>query len=354
MAYSILVLGASYGLLFASKIMAAGHNVKFVCLPAEAEIINSEGFRVRLPAKACEKTIEIDSRKLPGKASAGAAAEVDPSGCDLIVLAMQEPQYRAPDVRVLLQVAARAGMPFLSIMNMPPLAYLKRIPGINYDELRAAYADASIWDSLDPTRLTLCSSDPQAIRPADEKSNVLEVTLATNFRVANFPNEKHTAVLRRLQEDIEAARYETSQGEIELPVKLKVHESIYVPLSKWPMLLTGNYRCITPNRIRTVQEAVHSNLAESRKVYSFVVDLCIALGATRTDLVSFERYAAAAQSLTRSSAAARALNSGATSIERADKLVQLIAKEKNMRDPLVDGIVSLVESRLKTNRREAA
>src|SRR5262249_48420329 len=49
--YSILVLGASYGSLLASKILLGGHSVKLVCLPAEADLINSEGFRVRIPIR---------------------------------------------------------------------------------------------------------------------------------------------------------------------------------------------------------------------------------------------------------------------------------------------------------------
>ena len=49
--YNILIMGASYGSLLASKLMFGGHNVKLVCLPAEADLINAEGFRVRLPVK---------------------------------------------------------------------------------------------------------------------------------------------------------------------------------------------------------------------------------------------------------------------------------------------------------------
>jgi len=64
---NILILGASYGSLLASKIMFARHNVSLVCLPAEANLINEEGFRVRLPVKGRAAPIEIDSRKLPGK-----------------------------------------------------------------------------------------------------------------------------------------------------------------------------------------------------------------------------------------------------------------------------------------------
>ena len=352
--YNILIMGASYGSLLASKLMFGGHNVKLVCLPAEAELINAEGFRVRLPIKGRKDPIEIDSRKLPGKVSAAGPGDVKPSDFDLVGLAMQEPQYRSPGVRELLDAVAKSRVACMSIMNMPPLPYVKRIPGLNYDALKPAYTDSTVWDSFDPATLTLCSPDPQAIRPPDEKVNVLQVTLPTNFKVARFDSDAQTAVLRKLQADIEAVRFDTPEGKIELPVKLKVHDSIFVPLAKWSMLLAGNYRCITKDGMRTAQEAVHSNLEESRSVYNFVFDLCVKLGASPADLVPFEKYAAAAQSLTRPASAARALQNGAPNIERADKLVQLIAAQKGMRHPAIDAQVALVDQRLEANRKAAA
>ena len=107
------------------------------------------------------------------------------------------------------------------------------------------------------------------------------------------------------------------------------------------MLLAGNYRCITKDGMRTAQEAVHSNLEESRSVYNFVFDLCVKLGAKPDDLVPFEKYAAAAQSLTRPASAARALQNGAPNIERADKLVQLIARQKGLSNAAIDAQVAL-------------
>jgi len=352
--YKILIMGASYGSLLASKILFGGHSVHLVCLPAEADLINGEGFRVRLPVKGRKDPIEIDSRKLPGKVTAGGAAGVNPKDYDLVGLAMQEPQYRSPGVRELLDAVAKSKVPCMSIMNMPPLPYIKRIPGLNYDALKAAYTDASVWDNFDPGLLTLCSPDPQAIRPPDEKVNVLQVTLPTNFKVAKFEDPMHTAILRQLEKDIDAVRFDAPEGKIELPVKLRVHDSIFVPLAKWAMLLAGNYRCITKDGMRTAQEAVHSNIEESRSVYNFVFDLCVKLGAAPSDLVPFEKYAAAAQSLTRPASAARALQNGAPNIERADKLVQLIAKQKGLSNPVIDGIVALVDSRLEANRKKAA
>jgi hypothetical protein len=354
-AYNILIMGAAYGSLLASKMLFGGHKIHHVCLPAEADLINAEGFKVKLPVRSRKDPVLLDSKKLPGKVTAGGPQGVNPADYDLVGLAMQEPQYRSPGVRELLDAVAKSKVPCMSIMNMPPLPYVKRIPGLDYDALKPAYTDPTVWDSFDPAYLTLCSPDPQAIRPPDGKANELLVTLPTNFKVAKFDNEKGNAILRQLESDIDAVRFDPGDGvKIELPVKLRLHDSIFVPLAKWSMLLAGNYRCITKDGMRTAQEAVHSDIETSRSVYNFVFDLCVKLGAKPDDLVPFEKYAAAAQSLVRPASAARALQNGAPNIESADKLVQLIARQKGLRHPAIDAQVALVDERIAANRAKAA
>ena len=352
--YNILILGASYGSLLASKLLFGGHQLTLVCLPAEADLINAEGFRVRLPRKGRVGPIEIDSRRLQGKVSACSPDEVNPKNFDLVGLAMQEPQYRSAGVRELLAAVAKSRVPCMSIMNMPPLPYIRRIPGLDHEALRSAYTDSSVWDGFDPATLTLCSPDPQAIRPPDEPPNVLQVTLPTNFKVARLKDEKSTNILRQLEKDIDAVRFDTPEGKIELPVKLRVYDGIFVPLAKWAMLLAGNYRCVTADGMRTAQEAVHTDIETSRSVYNFVYDLSVSIGAPPADLVPFEKYAAAAQSLIRPASAARALSNGVPNIERADKLVQLIARQKGLSHPAIDAGVALVDKRLEANRKKAA
>ena len=58
--YNILIMGASYGSLLASKILFGGHSIHLVCLPAEADLINAEGFRVRLPVKGRKDPVELE------------------------------------------------------------------------------------------------------------------------------------------------------------------------------------------------------------------------------------------------------------------------------------------------------
>jgi len=328
--------------------------VKLVCLPAEVDAINTGGIRVRMPVKGREALVEVHSWKLPGKLSAEGPSSINPSEYDLVALAMQEPQYRSSGVRELLDAVARAKVPCMSIMNMPPLPYLARVPGVSVKDLRSCYTDPSVWDGFDPAFMTLCSPDPQAFRPPEEKVNVLQVRLPTNFKSARFPSDAHTAILKRLETEIEAARFDTGNGKIELPVKLKVHESVFVPLAKWAMLIAGNYRCITREGPRAIKDAVHSDINASRATYQWVVNLCLLLGAKESDLVPFEKYAAAAQNLGSPSSAARALYAGAPYIERVDRLVQAIAKQKGLQLPVLDEVVGLVDAKLEANRKKAA
>src|SRR5258707_4904308 len=174
-AYNVLILGASYGSLLATKLLFGGHKITMVCLPAEVEAFNSEGARVRLPIRGRKEPVELDSRKLPGSLRAAGPGDVKPADFDLVALAMQEPQYRAPGVRELLDAVAKSRKPCMSIMNMPPLPYLKRIPGLKTEPLEQAYTDPSVWRNFHPGVLTLRSPDPQAIRPPDGKANMHSV-----------------------------------------------------------------------------------------------------------------------------------------------------------------------------------
>ena len=349
MTYNVLILGASYGSLFGTKLLMAGHSVTLVCTRGTADLINRDGTIVRMPIKGREGLLDIPSKKLPGSLSAATPEAVDPAAFDLIVLGMQEAQYGAAGVRELTGRVARSRKPCLAIMNMPPLPYLKRIPGLSTDGLEACYADPAVWKDFDPSMVTLASPDPQAFRPPDQPKNVLQVGLPTNFKAARFESEEATQILRNLETDIDAARYEG----LEIPVKLKVHESVFVPLAKWPMLIAGNYRCIRRDEMIPIKDAVHGDAAQSRGVYDWVSTLCHGLGAEDEDLVPFEKYAKAAEGLGKPSSAARALFGGAEHIERVDCLVRRIARQQGQQSATLDEIVGLVDERLAKNRSGA-
>jgi hypothetical protein len=347
---NLLILGASYGSLFATKLLLAGHRVRLVCTRPTAELINREGTVVRFPIKGRQTLLDIASKSLPGALTAATPDEVDPATFDLVVLAMQEAQYGSPGVRELMGRVGRSGVPCLAIMNMPPLPYLQRLPGLRTEPFEACYADPRVWDGFDPRLTTLASPDPQAFRPPDRPRNVLQVGLPTNFKAARFDAEGPTALLHTLEADIEAARFDPGAGPLEIPVKLRVHESVFVPLAKWPMLLAGNYRCIRRDGMISIQEAVHANIDRSRQIYDWVSHLCTRLGAEDADLVPFEKYAKVAEGLGQPSSAARALFGGAEHIERVDCLVRRIALQHGLQSDMLDEIVTLVDERLAANR----
>ena len=342
MARNVLILGASYGSLLGTKLLMAGHNVTLVCRRKTADLINREGTQVRIKLRDEPSHRAIFSRELPGKLNALTPQEVNVSRYDLVGLAMQEPQYTNHTIRVLMIKIAEAKLPCLSIMNMPPLPYLKRIPSLADMDLEEAYTNAQVWERFKPELVSLCSPDPQAFRPPEEAANVLHVGLATNFKAAAFADEAHTRILRELEADIDAV---TLDGQ-DVPVKLKVFDSPFVPLAKWSMLLTGNYRCITLNEPQSIRDAVHGDLKLSKSIYEHVDAVARRLGADEKDQVPFEKYAKAAESLLKPSSAARAVAAGAPFIERVDLLVKLISHQLGAPNVEIDRTVQTVDQKL--------
>jgi hypothetical protein len=347
MTYNILILGASYGSLLGTKLLMAGHDVTLVCRKVTSQLINQKGTEVRIKLINEAEHRVLRSSEFPGTLEAKTPKEVDPSDFDLICLAMQEPHYDAYEIRALMLLIAKAGVPCLSIMNMPPPPYLKRIPNIDASKLDTCYTNPRIWDNFDPDLMTLCSPDPQAFRPPEKNSNFLHVGLPTNFKTAAFGISRHNAILKQLEAEISAIRLDGQ----EVPVKLRVFDSLFVPLAKWSMLLTGNYRCITGNGVRSICDAVNEDPKQSREIYAFVNSLVQRLGAETSDHVPFEKYMSASQNLLKPSSAARAISGGETVIERPDKLVQLIGKTFGMINFEIDKSVAIIDKKLSENKR---
>ncbi len=350
MARKILVLGASYGSLFATKLLMAGHDVTLVCRQATAHLINTEGTEVRLTLKGETTARRIRSKDLKGRLDAKTPEQVKADTYDLAVLAMQEPQYLDRSVRALVNAIADARVPCLSLMNMPPLPYLKRIKEIDPVAIEAAYTDPKIWSRFDPELVTLCSPDPQAVRPPDEPANVLAVNLPTNFKAATFASEQHTALLRELEADIDAV---TLDGK-DVPVKLRVSDSLFVPFAKWAMLLTGNCRCVTAGQAISIRDAVQRDVATSKEIYETVQRIVTSLGGDDNARVDFDKYVTATDKLVRPSSLARALANGAKAVERIDKLVQLVGRNCGIQHPAIDRTVRVIDAALERTRLSAA
>ena len=345
----ILILGASYGSLLSTKLLMAGHDVTLICRSKSAALINDEGTEVRIKLRDEDSHRAFRSHDLAGTLDAVTPADARPEDYDMISLAMQEPQYSEPQVRDLMQRIAASRKPCLSIMNMPPLPFLRRVDALAEAPFDMCYDDASVWAGFEPGLMSLCSPDPQAFRPPEEGTNILHVGLPTNFKAAVFADPAHNAMLRQLESDIAAV---TVDGK-DVPVKLRIYDSLFVPMAKWSMLLTGNYQCVQPDGVRAIRDAVHGDLAASAEMYAWVDTLARALGADAADQVPFAKYAIAASSLLKPSSAARAIDGGAKTIERVDLLVQRVAASIGMQNDLLDETVAIVNGRLEANRFEA-
>ena len=341
----VLILGASYGSLLSTKLLIAGHDVTLICRSASAALINSEGTEVRIKLRDEDKHRAIRSVNLPGLLNAVTPEQACPEDYDMIALAMQEPQYSAPAVRGLMTRIAASRKPCLSIMNMPPLPFLRRVESLKDVDLDSAYDDSSVWRDFEPGLMSLCSPDPQAFRPPEEGTNILHVGLPTNFKAAVFDDPAHTNMLRRLEADIAAV---TIDGK-DVPVKLRVYDSLFVPMAKWSMLLTGNYRCVEADGVRAIRDAVHGDIGASTQMYGWVDDLARQLGADPAVQVPFEKDANAATGLLKPSSAARAIDSGVDRIERVDRLVQMIGRGLGLQNQQLDEIVAIVDERLAAN-----
>ena len=354
--YDVLILGASYGSLLATKLSLAGHNVKLVCLPAEAELINREGAIVRMPVKGREP-VEIDSRKLPGKLSAAGPGAVDPADYDLVVLAMQEPQYRSPGVRELLDAVAKA-QGAVHVDHEHAAAAVPRAHSRASTSTRCSgcYTDPTVWDSFDPALMTLCSPDPQAFRPPEEKVNVLQVRLPTNFKVGALRRRTRTprccassrpTSRRRASTPATADRTagEAQGARLGLRAARQVGDADrrQLPLrARRTACARSRKRCTATSTTSRARLRLGGRAVRRRS-------------APPTTTWCRSRSTPPPRRRSRSpSSAARALFAGAPNIERVDRLVQTIAAQKGLRNPVVDETVALVDDWLAAIRKAAA
>ena len=222
------------------------------------------------------------------------------------------------------------------------MPYLKRIPALADMDLEEAYTNAQVWERFKPGLVSLCSPDPQAFRPPEEAANVLHVGLPTNFKASAFADEQ-------AQQGASRAGSGHRCGEAGWPGRSGEAQgvrSLFVPLAKWSMLLTGNYRCITPHEPQSIRDAVHGDLKLSQAIYDHVDGIARRLGADPQDQVPFAKYAKAAESLLKPSSAARAVASGAPFIERVDLLVKLISHQLGVPNAEIDRTVEIVDQKL--------
>lgn len=338
---NILILGASYGMLPGVKLALAGHEVTFVGKAEEIAALQKHDLLLRIPMRKSAEQFELRC----SDAKFVTPEQAVPAHFDFVVLAMQEPQFAASDIVALAQRVAASDKPCLSIMNLPPPAFLKRL-GIDEAAFEGVYSGRAAWENFNPARMSNASPDPQALRMSPERPGELTVTLASNFKAAPFPADKDQAMLEDLARHMSRLKVKFAGKHMAPPVCLLAHSSKYIPLAKWPMLIAGNSRCLTDDGICTIAEAVWTDLHKSRAIYEQVQALVIALGAPEAVLVPFDHYAEAAKQLTRPSSAARAIANGASRVERIDRLVLNLMQQHGLECADVEKVSARMASRL--------
>ena len=187
-----LVIGASYGLLPAAKIAASGHPVTVIGYAEEIAAITADGLYIDFGSG---RTLRPPLGPQGLRFCSPEAVEV--GAHDLVFLAVQEPQVRAPALTDLLaQIGGH--IPIAALMNMPPPPFLDRIPTLPIAIRARAYGAPSAWAPLPPDRITQASPDAQAVRPDPNRPGLLQVTKASNFKFAPFARATDQVLLDRV------------------------------------------------------------------------------------------------------------------------------------------------------------
>jgi len=334
----ILIFGASYGILVASKLMLAGYNVTCVCKKEEADLINEKGFFVEFEGYKNEKII-INSNNLIGKIKAVEPHEINLDNLKLVVLAMQEAQYNDYQIYNNLVKVAKKKIPTISIMNIPPSIFLKNYKLEDFLSFKEAYKNYDLWNIFDINFITHGSADPQIFKPYKNFNNYISVRLASNFRITKFKDIKSNEFIEEISKKIKSSRYNYQNKNFRVPVYINLFNSFFVPISKWPMLITGNYRCLENNKLISIHDAVNNDVKLSEKIYNEVQEICKSLGASNNELINFENYLKATRKLNAPSSVARLAFSKVRNFERLDKLIKILCEKKNIHISVIDKII---------------
>ena len=350
---NILCLGASYGLLLGLKAAYAGHAVHFVCRPREAALINAGAVSLELPSKTNGETLCLTAEGAATTPIGIAPEHVEVSRYDLCILAMQEPQCSDPQVHALLKLLGRHSVPIISILNMPLPPYIHRRLAIEPGALESVWHDAHGWEGIRHELFSAASPDPQALCTLTNDHLSVRVTLASNIKVAPFIDARAQEMLEVLARSLSRIRVDVDGSLHEVSVRLVAHSSPWIPLAKWPMLITGNFRCVTSSNPVSIAEAVHIDEEISRGIYEKTQRLCLAvLPPTARDsnfLVPFDKYAQAARALVTPSSLARGLAAGACKVERVDRLLLALAARQQFEFPELRDVAALVDAKLSAN-----
>ena len=322
----ILVIGANYGLLLAGALIERNFTVDVFGKSEEVDTLIKEGFSI----KWGDKNFKFESSK-----NLKFIKNLIDDDYILAILAVQEPSLANPAIKDIISLISKKSIPILSVMNIPLLNFLKDIVGIkNIKKPELIYSGLNTSSLINSKLIINCSPEPQIF--SISKFNELSIRLGGVFRCSSLGSID--------EETISDLTKTISNG---LPVKIKNYKSAWVSLSKLPMLIVGNYRCLDNFKLRSIQDAVNQNIQLSEKIYNQVIYLIKYLGAGRESIIPFKLYLKATNKLDAPSSVARSIVNGKINVERVDKLVQILCNSISFYSPEIEQIVLNIENSMK-------
>ena len=318
----ILVIGANYGLLLAGMLLERGFAVDVFGTDKEVEVLNQEGFSFQSNNKTW---------KFKPSNNLYFTSNFEKNYYDLVILAVQEPTLVNSKISKIISFISENSIPILSIMNIPLLNFLTDIIGvkkiINPEKIYCSLAISNLLKSR-----FIINSNPEPQIFSKIKFNDLSIRLGGVFRCSSLD------IL-----DEETASALTKSIENGLPVKIKTYKSPWVSLSKLPMLLVGNYRCLSNFKLQSINMSVHRDVDLSEKIYDHVVEIMKNFGAGRESIIPFKSYLRASTKLDAPSSVCRSIANGKNYVERVDKLVQVMGNSISLYSSDIDKIVQNID-----------
>ena len=327
----VLILGGNYGLLFAAYLNLRKIEFDIFVYEDEAFAINQFGFSVS----------SRDQRSFEARSPESWRAitnNVDIYSYSLVVFAMPEVAFSSSNVNALLRELLKSNTPILNLMNIPLPNFVVDRLGVKISkaEMGNSYESFSVLSLFTSPSLVNCSPEPQIYKSG--KPNVINLRLGGTFRCSNL----HGIVTPSLREKLLAK----IDKNISLGISLIEYEDPWVSVSKWPMLITGNYRCLRQGKLIPIASAVTDDPNKSKDIYNEISSNMAILGAPRNALIPFHMYLKACSNLDAPSSVGRAIYSGSTSVERVDRLLFNIFSSQKLPVHLLSEVVDTVDRAL--------
>lgn len=306
----VILFGANYSLIYALKFLQNNQSVDIVCTEEEKREFKKKLFiKYIININKKKKIKKINITKFKKIKFISEKKELSKS-YSICFLGMPQHAYDNPNINYIMQILIQKKIPMVSIMNLPPFNFITKIKWFKKIKLKQFYKK-NILDKIQGNYLTHSSTEPQ-IR---KSRNVISVNHLGKLRVARFNHAINDKILELI-----TSKFNKIKSKDDIPLSIKLYSSFFVPLSKLPMLVCGNYRCYDGKYFYTIKEAVLKNIIHSKVIYNEVCDLLNFAGAKRNELVPFGLYVKSLKTLNNlSSVAQNVVNK--KKIERIDKII---------------------------------